>query len=313
MADGLRAVVRADFGIEPAAGIQAARFAGQRHAPLAEALFEEGLVQARQVADLADAQRVEVLFGHLADARNLAHVERRQERRLAAGHHPQHAVGLGLIGGDLGHQARGRDADGAVQARRRLHALVQQVGGAQGRAVQAFGAGHIEVGLVDGGHLHQRREGLQHVVDLVRAFAVALGVAVDEDGMRAELVGGAQRHGGMDAELARRIGRRGDHAALVRTAAHHHGLAFQGRVEQLFHRHEEGVHVDVEVGAHWPSRNAGSFWSSRQPPGYVAGEKVLHLTMPWNGSGSARPGNLIPIMPAAVPYQQTTRLLRACG
>ncbi len=76
--------VLADFGVEPAAGIQAARLAGQRQAPLAEALLEEGFVEPRQVADFADAERVQVLLRHLAHARNFAHVERRQERGLAA-------------------------------------------------------------------------------------------------------------------------------------------------------------------------------------------------------------------------------------
>ena len=69
-----------------------------------------------------------------------------------------------MIGGHLGYQPRGRDADGTVQARLGLHGLVQSVGGAEGRAMQALGAGHIEIGLVDGSHLDQRREAVQHLV-----------------------------------------------------------------------------------------------------------------------------------------------------
>ena len=53
----------------------------------------------------------------------------------------------------------------------------------------------------------------------------------------------------MHAELARRVGGGGDHAALIRTASDHHRLAFERGIEQLFHRHEERVHVEVEVGA----------------------------------------------------------------
>ena len=75
-------------------------------------------------------------------------------------------------------------------------------------------------------------------------------MAVDEDGLRAELVGGAQRHGGMHAEFARGVGCGGDDAALVGPAADDHGLAFERGIEELFHGHEERVHVDVEVGAH---------------------------------------------------------------
>ena len=84
VADGFRVRVLADFGIEPSAGIQPARFARQRQAPLSEALLQELLVELRQVAHLADPERMQVLLGHLADAGDLAHVERRQKRGLAA-------------------------------------------------------------------------------------------------------------------------------------------------------------------------------------------------------------------------------------
>ncbi len=142
-------------------------------------------VEARQVPDLADAQRVKLLLRHFAHARDLAHVERREKGRLLPRNHPQHAIGLGLIGADLGHQARGGDADGTVQAGLRLHALVQQVGRAQGRPIQALGARHVQVGFVDGGHLHQGRERLQHIVDLVRVVAVAV-----RDGRRRKWLAG---------------------------------------------------------------------------------------------------------------------------
>ena len=75
-------------------------------------------------------------------------------------------------------------------------------------------------------------------------------MAVHEDGVRAESRGGAQRHGGVHAELAGLVGRRGHHAALVGPAAHHHGLAFERGIEQFFDGHEEGVHVHVEDGLH---------------------------------------------------------------
>ena len=103
-----------------------------------------------------------------------------------------------------------------------------------------------------------RREALEHVVDLARVFAIALGMAVDEDGLRAESVGGAQRHGGVDAEFARGVGRGRDDAALVGLAADDHGLAFERGIEELFDGDEEGVHVDVEVSLHPRSSALGS-------------------------------------------------------
>jgi hypothetical protein len=53
----------------------------------------------------------------------------------------------------------------------------------------------------------------------------------------------------MDAEFSRGVGGRGNHAAFVGTAPHHHGLAFEGRIEKLLDGDEEGVHVEVEEAA----------------------------------------------------------------
>ena len=50
----------------------------------------------------------------------------------------------------------------------------------------------------------------------------------------------------MHAEFAGLIRGRRNHATLVALAAYDHGLSFHRRVEQLFHRNEERVHIDVE-------------------------------------------------------------------
>ncbi len=62
-----------------------------------------------------DAQRVRFCSITLPTP-GIAHLQRRQKGGLRARQHPEHAVGLGLIAGHLGHQPRGGDADGAVQA-----------------------------------------------------------------------------------------------------------------------------------------------------------------------------------------------------
>ncbi|HET6179787.1 MAG TPA: hypothetical protein VFE61_22890 [Candidatus Sulfotelmatobacter sp.] len=103
-------------------------------------------------------------------------------------------------------------------------------------------------GFVDGCHLHFGGERVEHFVDFLGTLAVALGMSVDEDGMRAHLSRGTQRHGGVNSELARFVGGGGDNTTLVALAANDDGLAFQRRVEELFDRDEEGVHVDVEDG-----------------------------------------------------------------
>src|SRR5580700_805400 len=54
----------------------------------------------------------------------------------------------------------------------------------------------------------------------------------------------------MDAELPCRIRRRGNYAAFIRLSTHHHRFALQCRVEQLFDRNEERVHVEMEIRPH---------------------------------------------------------------
>jgi hypothetical protein len=109
--------------------------------------------------------------------------------------------------------------------------------------MQALGAGEVEIGFVDGGHFDAGREAVQDVEDLVREIAVTVHVAFDEDGLRAEAGGGAERHGGVDAEFSSGVGGGRDDAALVGLAAYDDGFAFEGRVEEFFDGDEEGVHI----------------------------------------------------------------------
>jgi hypothetical protein len=51
----------------------------------------------------------------------------------------------------------------------------------------------------------------------------------------------------MHAELSGGVRGSGDHSTLVGAAADHDRLAFERRVEELFHGDKEGVHIDVEV------------------------------------------------------------------
>ncbi len=241
----------ADLAVEPGPRVQALRLARQRQAPLAEPLAQEPLVQTGEVADLADARREQVPLGDLADTRDPAHVERRQEPRLLTRQHPENTVRLGLIGADLGHHPRRGDADRAVQSGLAFHRRVQRVGRIEGLAVQAFGAGEVEVRLVDRRHLDARRERFEHTEDLVRVIAIARRVAVEKDGVWAAQIGRAQRHRRMNAELPGGVGSSRNHAALIRPPAHHHGLPLKRRVEQFLDGDEEGVHVDVKDRLHW--------------------------------------------------------------
>ncbi len=194
---------------------------------------------------------MQILFGDFADARDFANVERREEAGLFAGENVENTIGLGLIGRDFGDHAGGGNSDGAVERGLAFHGVMQAMRGRERRAVQALGAGEIHVGFVDRCHVHLRREALEDFVDLARVFAIARGVAVDEDGVRAEPGSGAERHGGVDAEFAGCVGGGRDNAALVGLSADDHGLADERGIEEFFDGDEEGVHVDVEVGLHW--------------------------------------------------------------
>ena len=238
----------AHFGVEPAARIFAAGFSGERQSPLAETFFENIFLESREIGDLVDAQEVQILFHHFADAGNIAHIERREELRFLPRDDPQHAIGLGLGRGNFRDQPRGANSDGAVQLCFRFHLVVQGVCGAQWRPVQAIGSGHVEIRLVDRSHLHQWRERVQHFIDLGGTLAIAVGMAIYENRVRTEFGGRAQGHGRVHAELAGLIGCGRDDAAFIALSAHHHGFSFQRRIRQFLHRHEEGVHVDVEDG-----------------------------------------------------------------
>ena len=246
VADRLGIGVGSDFAVEPAAGIFPTGFARQRQPPFSESFFEKVFVEASEVSNLVNAQAVQVLFRDFADAGNLAHVQRRQEICLLPGHDPENAVGFGTGRRNFRDEPRDADPDRAVEPGFGLHLLMKQVGGAQRRAVQPFGAGHIEIGFIDRSHFDLGRERSQHAVHFFRTLAIAVGMAVHEDGLRAKLGRGAQRHGGVHAELAGFVRCRGNHAALVALSAHDYGFSLQFRIEQLFHGHEEGVHIDVE-------------------------------------------------------------------
>jgi hypothetical protein len=50
----------------------------------------------------------------------------------------------------------------------------------------------------------------------------------------------------MHAELASLVGCGSDHSTFVALTSDDDGLVFESGVEQLFHGHEEGVHIDVK-------------------------------------------------------------------
>ena len=117
-------------------------------------------------------------------------------------------------------------------------------------AERGAAAGHVEERLVQADRLDQRRVGREDRHHLLGQLAVALRAAGQEDAVRAAARRRAQRHGRLDAELARLVRGGHHHAALVRAAADDDRLAAQGRVVEHLDAGVEGVEVGVEDGAH---------------------------------------------------------------
>src|ERR1700758_4520772 len=117
--------------------------------------------------------------------------------------------------------------------------------GFERRSVQALGSGHLEIRFIDGCHFELRCEGAEHVVYLLRKFAVTLGMPVDENGVWALLGRRTQRHGGVNTELSGFVRRRADNAALVPLTPDDESLPFQRWIVEFFHGHEEGIHVHM--------------------------------------------------------------------
>ena len=114
--------------------------------------------------------------------------------------------------------------------------------------MKAFGAGEIEIGLIDRDHFHDRRESGEDGGDAVAPLGIFFVVAIEEDGMRTEAARGAEGHGGVNAVFARLVTGSGDDTALVGAAAYYNRFAAKvGSVEE-FDGDKECVHIHVENG-----------------------------------------------------------------
>jgi len=232
--------------------IAAARFAVKRRSPPAENLFKFFRGMFGELRDGFDAERAKGAFGDFADAGNFAHRKRRQKLCFLAGSNPDEAARFSLIAGDFCGEAGGGEAAGAGKAGFARNGAKQFVRGGERRAVHALGAGEIEVGFVDGNHFDDGRKSREDGGDAVAPFGVFCVMAVEENGVRAKLSGGAERHGGMNAELSRFVAGGGYDAALIGTTSDDNGFTAEIGAVKMFDGDEEGVHVDVKnVGDGW--------------------------------------------------------------
>jgi hypothetical protein len=229
-------------------GVAAACFAIKGCSPLAEDFFQLFLRVRGKLVDGFNAEGAEGTFGNFTDAGNFADGQRCEETRFHAGGDPDEASGLALIGGDFCGEAGGGEPAGAGKAGLTRDGAKKFVGGGKRWAVEAFGAGEVEIGFVDGNHFDDGREFREDGSDAIAPFGIFFVVAVEEDGVRTEAACGAQGHSGVDAEFAGFVAGGGDYAALVGAAADDNRFAAEIRAREEFDGDEEGVHVHVEDG-----------------------------------------------------------------
>ena len=157
VADGLGADIGSNFGIEPSAGIFAAGFAGQRQAPLSEAIVEFGFFEtcARSPTFLMPSacRWVSMTLPTPGISRTSSGA-----RNLASSPGTIQSTPLGFACAEETFAIRRELPIPTEQFSPRigLHAFVQSVRGFQRRTVQPFGAGHVEIGFVDRSHFHLR-------------------------------------------------------------------------------------------------------------------------------------------------------------
>ena len=175
---------------------------------------EARLAERRGIGHRADAERVQLGRGDLADAPEPLDGQRLQERALAVRRHEQQAIGLGDPARDLGEELRARDPHRDRQPDLVGHPRPQLRGDLHRRPDDLEQAADLEERLVDREALDERR-----------------GVAEDrEHGLARRRVGVHPRrhHDGLGAERPRLPPvHRGAHAAPLRLVAarEHHAAA----------------------------------------------------------------------------------------
>ena len=162
--------------------------------------------------------------------------------------HDEESVRLVLLRGDLREQAVGGEAHGARDAAFRLHFRAEAFRERAHVAEKVDRAGDVEERLVHGHALHERRVVREHLERDVRYLLIRVHARRHEDGVRAEGVGRAARHGGMHAVGPRLVGTGRDDAALVRARPYDDGFPAPFGVVSLLYRRKERVHVYVQNG-----------------------------------------------------------------
>ena len=230
--------------------VDAVREFVQAPSPAAEALFERRGAERAQVRHRRHAEFGELGFHHLADARQPADGQGREEGfDLVRADHEQ-AIGLAPVRGDLREELVRRDAGRRGEFGFLADLRADRLRGG-GRARQAGeGLGDVEVGLVERQRFDQVGVAREDLAHLLRHRLVAHEIRRHEHRLRAQALGADRRHRRAHAELARLVTRRAHHRARAAPRDDHRPAA-QGRVVALLDGRIERVHVDVQDLALW--------------------------------------------------------------
>ena len=173
VADGARSFVGAYVSIEPRAGVAAARFAGQREPQCTKIPFQPAFVARARSPTLTmpwSFSRCSITLPTPGILRTSSGA-----RKSTSPPGTIQSTPLGLAWSEQTFATR-REVPMPMEqfsCVSGLHRLVQRVGGAHRRSMQALGSGHVDVGFVDGDHLQLGREAVQHFVTFGGVVAIA--------------------------------------------------------------------------------------------------------------------------------------------
>ena len=229
-----------------AARVDPARPVAQQRAELAgQEAAQPGVVEGGELADRLDAGAPQPLLGPRPDAREAAHVERREERGLLPGRDDGDPARLAPVARDLRDDLAARDAERAREAGRAAHGRLHRLGHRTRLAEVVRHLPHVEVALVHPGPLdgrHDLSHGCPHGLRVLRVEALP---RLHEHRLRAAPQCLGARHRRVDPERARDVVGGRDDSAPVRVAADDERPSAQLRRLELLHRREEGVEIEV--------------------------------------------------------------------
>ena len=209
------------------------------------------------IPDRGQPEAREHLARRVADAPQARHRQRVEEREHAVGRHDAQAVGLVDVRSDLRGELDRRDTDGRDEGQLGAHALLDRGGDRRAIAEQALAPRAVEERLVEREAFDVGREVAEDAEERARRGDVPVHVVTNDDRLGAPAQRLCHRHRARDAERARLVGARRDHAT-ARGSTDEHGLLAQRWIVPLLDRRVERVEVDVQDRAGHSIRTGGA-------------------------------------------------------